>query len=279
MFVQFILTLREGLEAALIIAIIDAYLRKIGRNDLNKYLYLGSCLAVLASAVLSVIFWTLYGFAEGLAGLWFEALAMFTATAVLTYMILWMAKNARKIRGELQEKVDVAISSGQLLGISAVAFTSVLREGVETILFLSAAAAISFAETAIGAILGLLSATVVAVFLMRGTVKLDWRRFFLYTSVLLLLFASGITMHGAQALEELGVLPPIIEKVYDVNAVLPEEGPLGSVLHVFIGYHDAPPLLILIVQFSYLAIFGIYVYKVYKPTPEAQSQEHMPRTA
>lgn len=267
------------MEAALIIAIIDAYLRKIGRNDLNKYLYLGSCLAVLASAVLSVIFWTLYGFAEGLAGLWFEALAMFTATAVLTYMILWMAKNARKIRGELQEKVDVAISSGQLLGISAVAFTSVLREGVETILFLSAAAAISFAETAIGAILGLLSATVVAVFLMRGTVKLDWRRFFLYTSVLLLLFASGITMHGAQALEELGVLPPIIEKVYDVNAVLPEEGPLGSVLHVFIGYHDAPPLLILIVQFSYLAIFGIYVYKVYKPTPEAQSQEHMPRTA
>jgi len=265
MLAQFVLTLREGLEAALIIAIVAAYLRKIGKNDLTKYLWLGSGLAVLASVVLSVIFWALYGFAESFAGLWFEAFAMFTATAVLTYMIFWMAKNARKIRGELQERVDVAISSGQLLGISAVAFTSVLREGVETILFLSAAAAISFTETAVGAIMGLFVASVVAVFLMRGTVKLDWRKFFLYTSVLLLLFASGITMHGTQALEELGVLPPIVEHVYNVSAVLPEDSALGSVLHVFIGYHDAPSLLILLVQIAYLAIFGVYIRHVYRP--------------
>jgi len=262
---QFILTLREGLEAALIIAIVAAYLKKIGKNDLSKYLWLGSGLAVLASVVLSVIFWTLYGFAESFAGLWFEAFAMFTATAVLTYMIFWMAKNARKIRGELQERVDVAVSSGQLLGISAVAFTSVLREGVETILFLSAAAVISFTETAIGATLGLLVTVVVAVFLMRGTVKLDWRKFFLYTSVLLLLFASGITMHGALALQELGVLPPIIEHVYNVSAVLPEDSALGSVLHVFVGYHDAPSLLILLVQVAYLAVFGVYIRRVYSP--------------
>jgi len=266
MLAQFILTLREGLEAALIIAIVAAYLRKIGKNDLTKYLWLGSGLAVLASVVLSLVFWTLYGFAESFAGLWFEAFAMFIATAVLTYMIFWMAKNARKIRGELQERVDVAISSGQLLGISAVAFTSVLREGVETILFLSAAAAISFTETAIGAVLGLFVAAVVAVFLMRGTVRLDWRKFFLYTSVLLLLFASGITMHGTQALQELGILPPIVEHVYDVSAVLPEDGPLGSVLHVFIGFHDAPSLLILLVQIAYLAIFGFYIIKAYRPT-------------
>ncbi|MBM4401456.1 MAG: hypothetical protein FJ045_05860, partial [Crenarchaeota archaeon] len=170
MFAQFILTLREGLEAALIIAIVAAYLKKINRNDVNKYLWLGSGLAVLASIILSAAFWTLYGFAESFAGLWFEAFAMFTAAAVLTYMIFWMAKNARKIRGELEERVDVAISSGQLLGIAAVAFTSVLREGIETILFLSAAAAISFTETALGAVLGLFVAAVVAVFLTRGTV-------------------------------------------------------------------------------------------------------------
>jgi len=266
MIAQFILTLREGLEAALIIAIVAAYLRKIGKNALTKYLWLGSGLAVLVSVVLSIIFWTLYGFAEGLAGLWFEAFAMFTATAVLTYMIFWMAKNARKIKGELQERVDVAISSGQLLGISAVAFTSVLREGVETILFLSAAAALSFTETAIGATLGLIVAAIVAVFLMRGTVKLDWRKFFLYTSILLLLFASGITMHGTQALQELGVLPPIIEHVYNVSAVLPEDGIVGSVLHVFIGYHDAPSLLILLVQIAYLAVFGAYITRVYRPS-------------
>jgi len=271
MLAQFILTLREGLEAALIIAIIAAYLRKIGKNDLTKYLWFGSGLAVLVSIAISVVFWTLYLSAESFAGHWFEAFAMFTATAVLTYMIFWMAKNARKIKGELQERVDVAISSGQLLGISAVAFTSVLREGVETILFLSAAAALSFVDTAVGAIFGLLVAAVVAVFLMRGTVKLDWRKFFLYTSVLLLLFASGITMHGAQALQELGVLPPIIEHVYDVSAVLPEDGALGSVLHVFIGYHDAPSLLILLIQVAYLVVFGVYIRRVYRPSPTATS--------
>lgn len=273
MLAQFILTLREGLEAALAIAIVAAYLRKIERNDLSRYLWLGSGLAVLASAVLSVAFWTLYGFAESFAGIWFEAFAMFTATAVLTYMIFWMAKNARKIRGELQQRVDVAISSGQLLGISGLAFISVLREGAETILFLSAAAAISFTETVVGAALGLFAASVVAFFLMRGTVRLNWRRFFLYTSLLLLLFASGITMHGAQALQELGVLPPIVERVYDTSAILPEDGVLGSVLHVFIGYHDAPSLIILLVQFGYLAIFGAYVYKVYKPVKAAQSSK------
>jgi len=265
MLAQFIITLREGMEAALVIAIVAAYLRKIKRNDLGKYLWLGSGLAVLASVVLSVIFWTFYGYAESYAGLWFEAIAMFTAATVLTYMIFWMAKNARKVKGELQEKVDVAISSGQLLGISSVAFTSVLREGVETILFLSAAAALSFVDTVIGATLGLFGAIIVAILLIRGTVRLNWRRFFLYTSLLLLLFASGITMHGAQALQELGMLPPIIERVYDTSAILPEDGVLGSVLHVFIGYHDAPSLIILLVQFGYLAIFGAYVYKVYKP--------------
>jgi len=265
MLAQFILTLREGLEAALIIAIVAAYLTKIGKNDLHRYLWLGSGLAVVASAILSVIFWTLYGLAESFAGLWFEAFAMFTATAVLTYMIFWMAENARKIKGELQEKVDVAISSGQLLGISAVAFTSVLREGVETILFLSAAAAISFTETIVGAALGLFVAAVVAVLLMRGTVKLDWRKFFIYTSVLLLLFASGITMHGTQALQELGVLPPIINHVYDVSAALPEDSLLGSVLHVFSGYYEAPSLLVLLVQITYLVAFGAYIRRVYRP--------------
>jgi len=271
MFAQFVITLREGMEAALAIAIVAAYLRKIKRNDLGKYLWLGSGLAVLASAFLSMIFWTFYGLAESYAGLWFEAIAMFTAATVLTYMIFWMAKNARKVKGELHEKVDVAISSGQLLGISSVAFTSVLREGAETILFLSAAATISFTETIVGATLGLFAASVVAFFIMRGTVKLDWRKFFLYTSILLILFASGITMHGAKALQELGVLPSIVERVYDLSSILPEDGPLGSVLHVFFGYHDAPSLLLLLVQFGYLAIFGSYVREVNRKTRNKQS--------
>ncbi|MGQ9515147.1 MAG: FTR1 family iron permease [Thermoproteota archaeon] len=230
----------------------------------DQVIWLGSGIAVLTSIALSVIFWAIYGFVENFVGLYFEVFTMFTAATVLTYMIFWMAKNARKIGSELQEKVEVAIASEQLLGISGLAFFSVLREGVEIILFLSASASISFIETIIGAISGITAATIVATFLIRGTVRLDWRRFFLYTSSFLLLFASGILMHGIQELQELGTLPPIIERVYDTSAILPEESVLGSLLYVFVGYQEAPSLLAIFLQFVYLIIFGTYLYKVYK---------------
>jgi len=267
MLAQLILTLREGLEAALIVTILASYLGRIGRKDLIKYLYLGSGLAVLASVLVAALLWTLYGYVEGIASHWFEAFAMFTAASVLTYMILWMAKNSRRIRGELQERVDVAISSGQLLGIALLAFTSVLREGVETTLFLSTAAILALGDTIIGAAIGFAVALLISLLLMRGTLRLDWRKFFMYTSALLILFASGIVMHGAEALQELGILPPVVEHVYDLSAVLPEYSPIGSLIHVFTGYHESPSLLMLLVQLGYLVVFGVYVYRVYRVCP------------
>jgi len=273
MLAQFILALREGLEAALTLVIPAAYLRKIGKSELNKYLYLGSGLAVLASILVAAVFWTLYGYAESLVGLWFEAFTMFTAAGVLTYMILWMAKNARGLRGELQKKVGVAISSGQLLGITFLALTSVLREGVETILFLSASTILSLTDTVVGASLGLIVTLAVSVLLMRGSLRLDWRKFFMYTSVLLILLASGIVMHGAESLQELGILSPLMKHVYDLSAVLPEGGAVGSLIHILTGYHDSPSLMMLMVQLGYLAVFGVYTWRVYSAPPQIGQTE------
>src|SRR5574337_642517 len=113
MLASFLITFREALEAALIIGIIAAYLAKIGRKDLYRYLYTGIIGAVIASAGVALVFKLVYGELEGTAEQLFEASAALIAAVVLTYMIFWMASNSKKIKGELQEKIDISISEGQ----------------------------------------------------------------------------------------------------------------------------------------------------------------------
>src|SRR4030065_1674623 len=129
---SFIITFREALEAALIIGIIAAYISKIGRKDLNRYLAAGIIAAVIASAGVAIIFKTLYGGLEGTSEQLFEGVSALAAAAVLTYMIFWMAGSSKKIKGELQEKVDISISNGQMIGVAVMSFIAVFREGVET---------------------------------------------------------------------------------------------------------------------------------------------------
>ncbi|MCK5625942.1 FTR1 family protein, partial [Candidatus Bathyarchaeota archaeon] len=168
MIASFIITFREALEAALIVAIILAYLGKVGRKDLKKYLYLGTVLAIITSLILGAIVLTVYGgLPTGVEKL-FEGAASVTATVVLTYMIFWMAKNAQKIRGELQEKIDIAITSGYIFGITSLAFVAVFREGLETVLFLTTLVATDPFGTLIGALLGISIVLVLSFLMMRG---------------------------------------------------------------------------------------------------------------
>jgi high-affinity iron transporter len=165
MIASFVITFREALEAALIISIIAAYLAKIGRRDLNKYLFIGMGGAIIASIASAFLFMTTYGGLEGKAEKIFEGVATLTAAAVLTYMIFWMARHAIEIKGELQQKVDVAISRGAMYGIATIAFISVFREGVETVLFLGAAAIQSPGDTLTGVLLGITSVVVLSILL------------------------------------------------------------------------------------------------------------------
>jgi high-affinity iron transporter len=133
-----LIAFRESLEATLIIVMMAVYLRKIGKANLNRYLYFGTSVAIAVSVLLAAIIQAVYGGLTGIASEIFEGTATLTATVVLTYMIFWMAKNAQKIKGELQQKIDVAITKGQLFGIAILAFVAVFREGLETVLFLTA---------------------------------------------------------------------------------------------------------------------------------------------
>ncbi|MCJ7615361.1 MAG: FTR1 family protein [Desulfobacterales bacterium] len=136
MLASFLITFREALEAALIIGIIAAYVAELGRKDLNRYINIGIMDALVASLAVAMIFKTLYGELIGTAEQLFEGTAALTAAFVLTYMIFWMANNSRQIKGEVQEKIDLSISKGQILGITALSFIAVFREDVETVLFL-----------------------------------------------------------------------------------------------------------------------------------------------
>jgi high-affinity iron transporter len=270
MITSFLVTFREALEAALIVSIILAYLGKIGRRDLNKYLYLGTGSAVLTSLLLGWTALAIYGGLPQGTDKIFEGAASITATAVLTYMILWMARNARKIRSELQEKIEIAVTGRYVLGIASLAFVSVFREGLETVLFLTVLAVNDPFGTVLGALLGIGVVLVLAYLMLKGVYKLNIQKFFKYTSVILVVFAAGLLGYGVHEFIEAGLLPPIIGHVWDINPVDPshplhENGAIGSILKALIGYDGNPELLRVIVYVAYWLVLGLYLLRTYAP--------------
>jgi high-affinity iron transporter len=267
---SFLITFREALEAALIVSILLAYLRKIDREDLNKYLYLGTGIAILSSAIIGGVVLTVYGGLPAGVDKIFEGVASITATIVLTYMIFWMAKNAREIRSELHKKLEVAITKGNVLSLSTLAFVSVFREGLETVLFLTALAAVDISGTLLGMFLATGAVLVLAFLMMKGVYTMNIQKFFKYTSIILVIFASGLLGYGVHELIEAGLLPPIIDHVWDINPAsithpLHEKGVIGSLLKALIGYDGNPELLRVIVYIGYWLVIGYYLIKTYAP--------------
>ncbi|VVB93693.1 Iron permease FTR1 family protein [uncultured archaeon] len=282
MLASFLITFREALEAALIIGIIAAYIKKLGRKDLNRYLYLGIAGAIAASTVVALLFKLIYGKLAGTAEQLFESIAALTAAAVLTYMIFWMAENSKKIKGELQEKIDVSISKGQMAGIAALSFVAVFREGVETVLFLGTLAITSPVDTLIGFAAGILTIVLLSYIMFKGIYRLDVSKFFKYTSILLILFSAGLVATGIHEFNEAGIIPPIIEHVWDINPplnpdgsypLLHENGLIGSSLKSLIGYNASPSLTEMLAYISYWIVIGIFVYRTYKTPGEVKAHE------
>lgn len=273
MLASFLITFREALEAALIIGIIAAYVAKIGRKDLNRYIYAGIVGALIASIGAALVFKIIYGELKGTAEELFEGAAALTAAVVLTYMIFWMAANSKKIKGEVQEKIDISISKGQMLGIAALSFIAVFREGVETVLFLGTLAINAPVDTLLGFAAGVAAVVLLAFVMFKGIYKLDVSRFFKYTSILLILFSAGLVALGVHELNEAGIISPVIEHVWDVNPplnpdgtypLLHENGLIGSSLKSLVGYNGNPSLTEVIAYIGYWIIIGMYVYRTYQ---------------
>jgi high-affinity iron transporter len=272
-----LITFREALEAALIVAIMVTYLKKVGKDDLARYAYLGSGAAVVISLVLGVAIQMVYGGMDKVTAELFEGVASLTAVVVLTYMIFWMTKHSKNIRGELEEKINIAVSQGELYSIAALAFVAVFREGLETVLFLTTTFVQDAAGTILGVVAGAAIVLVLAVLLMRGTYKLDIKKFFGYTSIILIVFSAGLAGYGVHELIEAGEnmgydFGVMGQKPYDLNPpvnpdgtypILHEKGGVGSILKALVGYDGNPEWLRIIVYLGYWAIIGTYVFRAY----------------
>ncbi len=174
-----LITLREGLEAALIIGVILAYLSATNNRQGFKPVWIGTALAVFVSLAAGAVIYFTTGKLEGRGEEIFEGIAMLTAAGVLTWMIFWMRKQAINIKVHLHAQIQSALGSGSTLGLLGLAFVAVVREGIETALFLFAAARVAESGilSAVGGVLGLGIAVVICYSIYKGTSKLNLRAF------------------------------------------------------------------------------------------------------
>ncbi len=260
-----VLTFREGLEAALIVAILLGYLRRMGYASARKYVWLGvgtaSALTVGFVLLLQAVGATFDYPAKGI----YEGVTSLLAVGMVTYMTFWMARQGRRMKSELEEGARASLAEGAVWGLFTLAFITVIREGVETALFLSASAfASSGSAILVGGVLGLLIAVGVASAIYLGGVRLHLGTFFRVAGVLLVVFGAAILRYGVHEFEEVGLLPPIIEHVWDTGAVVSDSSGPGAVLRAIVGYTSEPSLLQLICYFGYYLVVGLALWRPWR---------------
>lgn len=257
--------LREGVEAALIVSIILAYLARTGNARHFGRIWLGTGVALALSAAVGAILWISIGGLTSPAEEYFEGSALLLAAAVVTWMLFWMRRNATNIKGELQAGVDRALTQGSVWALSILAFTAVVREGVETSLFLLGQATAATtqnaaaANTVVGAFIGVLIAVLLGYGIYRGARVLNLSRFFRWTGVALIFIAGGLVSVAAHEFIDAGVIRVGTSIAFDISAVLPHEPSggnlLGQMLNALFGYSSAPEWTTLVVWLFY--VFGV----------------------
>lgn len=252
--------LREGVEAALIVSIILAYLARTGNARHFSRIWLGVGTALVTSLVVGVILLiTIGGLPEPYEQL-FEGVAMVAAAAVVTWMLFWMRRQAASVKGELQGAVDRVLTEGSVWGLAILAFTAVIREGVETSLFLvgqlQAAGDTAGGSLSVlaGALAGLALAVVIGYGFYRGSRRVNLRTFFRVTGVGLVLIAAGLLSHAVHEFIEVGLIRFGTQTAFDISGVLPHDEGIGLFLRAIFGYSSKPEVLTLIVWAAYIAI-------------------------
>lgn len=262
MIASFLITLREGIEAALIVAVVLSYLKKVGAHALLRPVYLGVLTGVLASIAAGSLFILLSVEFEGTGEQIFEGVTMSVAAVVLTTMIFWMRDNSRAYSESMKGKVQAALTGKRTLGLTALVFVSILREGIETVLFLgSASFTADGAQTVIGGTLGIVVAVAVGLAIIKYSVRMNLKAFFSATGVFLVLFAAGLVARGLGEFQEAGVITPLIEHVWDTSGFISDGSSLGTAMSALFGYTAAPSLVQIIGYAGYWVFVAMWVYR------------------
>ena len=271
----FVVTLREGFEAALIMGIVYTYLQKIGAERHYRYATRGGLLGVLASVALGVLVTAMSGPLLDLGPDVIGLAVILVAVTVLTWHGYWMQQHARAVKGDVQHRIDEAQASHRLWTIGVLAFTGVFREGAETVLFLwgllTQATSPSGWASATGAVLGLAMAATLGWAIFRGGRHISLQRFFAVTSVFLLLLAAGMFSTGAGRLEAMGVLPQS-SMAWDTSHVLDDHGVVGGFLNGLVGYRARPSWIEAGSYLFYVVVAGALLFRAGPPKPRARAR-------
>ena len=249
-----LLSLREGLEAALIVGIVFGVLNRLNRQHLKGVVWQGVAAAVTASLLaglgLNLLGMEFKGKGEEI----FEGLATLFAAGVLTWMILWMQKQGKNLKKNIESETAQALDTGKK-ALFTLAFIAVFREGLELALFLLATSFVTSGTlTLIGAVVGLAAAVILGWLLFSSTSRLSLRGFFQATNILLILFAAGLVAYGVHELNEAGWIPSVIEHVWDINHIINEKSQMGLILKALFGYNGNPSLTEVIAYVMYFVI-------------------------
>jgi high-affinity iron transporter len=253
MFANYLIGLREGLEASLIVAILVAYLVKIDQRRTLPRLWLGVGLAVLLSMGVGAFLQITSQELTFRAQETFGGVMSIIAAGLITWMVFWMASHAHELRGHLHGEVDRALA-GSAWMLTFIAFMAVAREGIETALFLWAGIRATGSSTSplFGALLGLATAILIGVLIYRGAVRLNLAKLFTWTGVALIVVAAGVLAYGVHDLQEAGVLPGLNNLAFDVSAQIPPGSWYGTLLKGTINFSPATTWLELVVWVAYL---------------------------
>jgi high-affinity iron transporter len=272
--------LREGVEAALILAMICAYLAKTGNRRYFSRIFAGAGLAVVLSAVIGIVIFVKVGsFQEPYEQL-FEAITLIVAASVVTWMLFWMRRQASSVKGELQAAVDRALDEGSANAMAVLAFVAVIREGVETSLFLVGQAAVASAQggaiwVLIGAVIGIGIAAVLGVGFYHGSRRINLATFFRWTGVALVFIAAGLLSHAVHELIEIGVINVGTQTLFDISAVLPHDEQGGSIVGQFLaalfGYTSTPETTTFVVWLTYVVVVLSLYLRPIKRAPASSS--------
>ena len=266
---SFLITLREGLEAGLIVAIILAYLKSTNQRPHFRTVLLAALAAVVISLAVGAAIFAVAGEFEGRTAEAFEGTAMLLAVGVLSWMVVWMKRQAAGIKKNLEHDVAQAIGMGSAFALALIPFTAILREGLETAVFLFAATRTSTPlESTIGASAGILAATGLTWGIYSGGYRVNLRTFFNVTGVLLIFFAAGLLAHGIHELQEAALMPFVVEHVWDMNHILDDGSGVGLWLKALFGYNGNPSL-VEVVAYPAFLVPALWYFLALRPNVTA----------
>ncbi|PAQ16664.1 iron permease [Bacillaceae bacterium SAOS 7] len=291
-FQAFLITLREALEAILIVGLILSYLTRLDANQYKKWIYVGVFLAIVSSFLIALVFQVVFtGFASFGSEVYLKVGILFASVFLLTHMVIWMKKESKDVNGDMQKKIGAAVTAGSVSALIIHSYLIVVREGVETVFFFAAISGgdITKVFQSSGALAGLLMALVLGYMFFSGTMRFSLKTFFNVTGILIMFIAAGLLVQGIGVLQDLGKMGSLYTtaegkpaEVYNIIHIMPEHyqdemhylrdtgnetlisGQVGLFMAAMFGYSHNPSLEQVLGYWGYFAIVLIMMRLISK---------------